>query len=57
MKAIVLVPFFTQDLVGVVGSEIDIKDQKTFDDLVKAGYIKAIETAPKRGTKRDSDSE
>lgn len=48
MKAIVLVPFFTQDVSGTPGNEIDIKDQKTFDDLVKAGYIRPSEetTAP-----------
>jgi hypothetical protein len=45
MKAIVLVPFFTQDYSGVPGNEIDIKDQNTFDDLVKAGYIRPTEEA------------
>jgi hypothetical protein len=45
MKAIVLVPFFTQDVSGTPGNEIDIKNQKTFDDLVKAGYIRPSEEA------------
>lgn len=57
MKGIVLISFFAQGIVGTVGQEILIKDQKLFDDLVKSGYIKAIETAPRRGTKKDSDSE
>jgi hypothetical protein len=54
MKAIVLVPFFTQDVSGVPGNEVDIKDQKTFDDLVKAGYIRASDEAdaPERKPKR-----
>ena len=47
MKAIVLVPFFTHDISGVVGNEVDIKDQKTFNDLVKAGYIRAVDEKKK----------
>jgi len=57
MKGIVLISFFAQGISGTVGQEVFIKDQKLFDDLVKSGYIKAIETAPRRGTKKDSDSE
>jgi hypothetical protein len=43
MKAICLTSFFTQDITGTVGQEIDIQDQNVFDDLLKSGYIREVE--------------
>jgi hypothetical protein len=59
MKAICLTSFFTQDISGTIGQEIEITDQKVFDDLVKSGYIQPIEnpteTEPKMPKRKATD--
>lgn len=60
MKAICLISFFTQDFSGTQGETIEISDQKVFDDLVKSGYIKAVEepkTEPKTPRRKATDKE
>jgi len=48
MKARVLISFFTDGARGSKDEVIEIKDQQTFDDLVKSGYIEAIDSPPTR---------
>lgn len=44
MKARCLNSFFTQKVSGTIGQTIDIQDQETFDNLVKVGYVEAVES-------------
>lgn len=44
MKARCLVSFFAQNVSGTQDTVIEVKDQQLFDELVKSGYIEAIET-------------
>jgi hypothetical protein len=44
MRARCLRSFFSQDVSGTQEQIIEVKDQKTFDDLVKSGYIESLET-------------
>jgi hypothetical protein len=43
MRARCLRSFFTQSVSGTQGQDIEIKDQKTFDDLVQSGYIESLD--------------
>jgi hypothetical protein len=59
MKAIVITSFFTQGISATQGETIDIQDQKVFDDLLKAGFIKAAESEntqePERKSRRKAN--
>jgi hypothetical protein len=44
MKARCLVSFFAQDISGTQGTIIEVQDQQTFDELVKSGYVEAVDT-------------
>jgi hypothetical protein len=43
MKARCLVSFFSDEVSGTKGEIIEINDQQTFDELLLAEYIEAVE--------------
>lgn len=55
MKARCLVSFYANDISGTQNSIMEISDQQTFDDLLKAGYIEAVES--ENSTRRENVSD
>jgi hypothetical protein len=46
MKARCLVSFFTNHVGGTKDDVIEIENQSLYDDLLKSGYIEAVESQP-----------
>jgi hypothetical protein len=55
MKARVLVSFFTNHVGGTQDDIIEIENHSLFQDLLKSGYIEAVDSPP--STEREHISE